>query len=128
MVVDNNSTKVKPSAPGILVTLLVLLSTVFSTVATAQPAANFLRLVNSPRAVGMGSGALLLVDQESVFYNPSAMALYHLNARISATSPFGTAWFPELVDDFRLRSASLTFSLMRDEDNSRASSIGLSSG
>ncbi len=106
-------------------TLLTLAYLLSWTPIVAQPAAVFVRLVNSPRAVGMGSGALLLTDQESIFYNPSAMALYHLNANASATSPFGTAWIPILTDDFRLRSASLTYSFMRNQAKTSAFSLGL---
>ena len=92
--------------------------------ALAQPAGNFLRIVNSPRAVAMGSGALTLIDQESVFYNPSAMALYHLDARVSVTSPFSTSWLPRLISDYRLRGSSLTLALKRNQTGTSVFSVG----
>jgi len=66
----------------------------------------------------------MLIDQESVFYNPAAMALYHLNKRMSVTSPNGTS-VPPVSDDFKLSGSSLTYSVLQDEHNENELSVGV---
>lgn len=109
----------------IAITVIFFACVVASTPTVAQPAGNFVRLVNSPRGSAMGSSALLLLDQESVFYNPSAMALYHLKKQFSITPPIGTAWFPDLADDILLRGVSFTYSLIPNKNIAAALSVGV---
>jgi len=65
--------------------------------------------INSPRANGMGGCVANLVDEQSGYYNPGALGLFHLKRIAAFSAPNNTRWLPELSDDFRLKtwSASL---------------------
>ena len=69
-------------------------------------ALDFLRLVNSARANGMGGCVVTLVSEESAYYNPGSVGLFHLDKVVSFVGPHRTKWFPELADDLRLTSWS----------------------
>jgi len=64
----------------------------------------FLRIVNSPQANGMGTCVVNLVNEESAYYNPGTLGLFHLDKVVAVTFPNSTKWFPDLADDIRFKT------------------------
>jgi len=76
-------------------------------------AANFLMIVNSARANGMGGCVVTMVSEESAHYNPASIGLLHLDRAVSFVAPHSTKWIPELADDMRLKSWSASVGVSR---------------
>ena len=74
---------------------------------------NFLRIVNSPRANGMGGCVVTMVSEESAYYNPASIGLLHLDKAVSVVAPHSTKWVPEWADDLRLKSWSVSAGVSR---------------
>jgi len=81
------------------------------------PTVTFLRLVNSPRAVGLGKCSITLVDEQSSLYNPGALGLFHLDKIAGFSSPSSTDWLPETDIDATYKtwcvSGGLSYRLFR---------------
>jgi hypothetical protein len=67
-----------------------------------------LKDINSARANGMGNCVVTMVSEESAYYNPASLGLWHLDKTFSFVAPHSTKWIPELADDFRLKSWSVS--------------------
>ena len=96
---------------NISVLLLFGLSLVLGTsepLKAQETAVSFLRIVNSPRANGMGGCVVTMVSEESAYYNPASIGLLHLDKAVSFVVPHSTKWFPEMADDIRLKSWSVS--------------------
>jgi len=74
----------------------------------SEAAVSFLVITNSARANGMGGCSINLVDGMSALYNPGAIGLYHTEKVFSASLPDNTQWLPNLADDLRLKTYSLS--------------------
>jgi len=90
----------------------------------------FLRIVNSPEANGMGTCGVNQVNEESAYYNPGALGLFHLHKVVAMTLPNNTKWVPDLADDIRLKtwhaSGGMTDRLMTGRPEGRFNaSLGL---
>ncbi len=66
----------------------------------------FERIVNSPRAVGMGGVTANLVDAQSAIYNPGAYGLFSFDQSVSFSLPNKTSWLPEITDQLELKTWS----------------------
>ncbi|MEA2030385.1 MAG: hypothetical protein U9N55_02155, partial [candidate division Zixibacteria bacterium] len=66
----------------------------------------YLKIVNSPRANGMGGCTVNLVDEHSPLYNPGAMGLFHLDKVVAISTPLTkTKW---IMDDIHLSTYGLS--------------------
>ena len=73
----------------------------------------FLQRVNSAKANGMGGCVVTTVSEESAYYNPASIGLLHLDRAVSFVAPHSTEWLPEVADDLRLKSWSLSVGASR---------------
>jgi len=64
----------------------------------------FLRIANSPEANGMGTCVVNQVNEESAYYNPGSLGLFHLDKVIAVTFPSNTKWVPDLADGARFKT------------------------
>jgi hypothetical protein len=71
---------------------------------TSDPRMEYLIIVNSPYATGMGGCAVNMVGDQSALYNPGALGVYHLDKNISFSVPFATDWLPVDFGDLELRT------------------------
>ncbi len=67
----------------------------------------FARIINSPRAVGMGGISANLVDAQSALYNPGAFGVFSLDNNFSLSLPNNTKWLEQLADDLHLQTWSV---------------------
>ncbi len=92
---------------------------------------DFLRLVNSPRAIGMGECSVNNIDQLSAIYNPGALGLFHMQRRFGIVIPNSTQILKEADYDLHLRSSSYSarlygINLNKNKVNKFGTAISLS--
>lgn len=71
-------------------------------------AVGFLRIVASPQAIGMGGCVVNNIDEQSAIYSPGAFGLLHLEKHISISIPSNVKWLPQLSDDMRFKTFSVS--------------------
>ncbi|PKK82937.1 MAG: hypothetical protein CVT49_11120 [candidate division Zixibacteria bacterium HGW-Zixibacteria-1] len=64
----------------------------------------FLNIYNSARANGMGGCWANITDEQSAMMNPGAAGIFYLNKQIAVSLPNSIKFYPDIIDDFRLKS------------------------
>ncbi len=67
---------------------------------------DFLRLINSPRAIGMGECSVNNIDQLAAIYNPGALGLFHMDKLVGVSLPNNTHVLRIQQYDIYLKSSS----------------------